>query len=92
MAAVVNGLGDSVLHSFPGILHTVLQCTLEMISEGEDVFTELHSNFFILLQAISSYAFPALLTLQTAEIKAILNSVIRATKHSTPQVSNQIYS
>uniref|UniRef100_A0A0R3TNP2 Importin N-terminal domain-containing protein n=1 Tax=Rodentolepis nana TaxID=102285 RepID=A0A0R3TNP2_RODNA len=87
MATIVNRLNENVLRSLPRILDAVFQCTLEMINKDLEDFPEHRTNFFILLQAVNTNCFQALLSLTTEKFKLILDSVIWAIKHTMRQVS-----
>lgn len=88
MATIVNKLkGDMVSH-IPKILNAVFRSTLEMINKNFEEFPEHRINFYMLLQAVNKYCFPAFVSLAPAEFKLVLDSVIWAFKHTMRNVAD----
>jgi len=63
------------------IFESVFQCTLDMITKNFEDYPDHRLHFFRLLEMINRHAFPALLRLNAAQFKLIMDSVIWAVKH-----------
>ncbi|CAF0774384.1 unnamed protein product [Brachionus calyciflorus] len=87
MATIVNKLEKSITKEIPKIFEAVFECTLLMINRDFEEYPEHRKNFFILLQAVNQHCFPALLQIQPAQFKLILDSVIWAFKHTMRDVA-----
>lgn len=72
----------------PAIMESVFECTLDMISKDFHEYPEHRVQFFKLLQAINLYCFPALLKLDTAQFKFVIDSCMWASKHDNREVEN----
>ncbi|XP_076311781.1 exportin-1-like isoform X2 [Tachypleus tridentatus] len=88
MATIVNRLEGNITSEIPKIFDAVFECTLEMINKDFEEFPEHRTNFFLLLQAVVSHCFPALLTIPPAQFKLVLDSVIWAFKHTMRNVAD----
>ena len=69
-------------------MESVFECTLDMISKDFHEYPEHRVQFFKLLQAINLYCFPALLKLDTAQFKFVIDSCMWASKHDNREVEN----
>ena len=87
MAAIVNKLEHSITKDVPKIFDAVFECTLVMINRDFEEYPEHRKNFFILLQAVNQHCFPALLQLQQAQFKLVLDSIIWSFKHTMRDVA-----
>lgn len=72
----------------PAIMESVFECTLEMINKDFHEYPEHRVQFFKLLQAINLYCFPALLKLDAAQFKFVIDSCMWASKHDNREVEN----
>lgn len=72
----------------PAIMESVFECTLEMVSKDFHEYPEHRVQFFKLLQAINLYCFPALLKLDAAQFKFVIDSCMWASKHDNREVEN----
>jgi exportin-1 len=87
MATIVNKLENSITKEIPKIFDALFECTLMMINRDFEQYPEHRKNFFMLLQAVNQYCFPALLQLQGPQFKLILDSIIWAFKHTMRDVA-----
>ena len=70
----------------PAIMDIVFECTLEMINKDFHEYPEHRVEFFKLLQAINLHCFPALLKLDAAQFKFVIDSCMWASKHDNREV------
>ncbi len=87
MATIVNKLESSITKEVPKIFDAVFECTLLMINRDFEEYPEHRKNFFMLLQAVNQHCFPALLQLQPAQFKLVLDSIIWSFKHTMRDVA-----
>ncbi|XP_076220931.1 exportin-1 emb [Nomia melanderi] len=88
MATIVNKLEGHITSEVPKIFDAVFECTLEMINKDFEEFPEHRTNFFLLLQAVNVYCFPAFLVIPPAQFKLVLDSIIWAFKHTMRNVAD----
>ncbi|XP_065173281.1 exportin-1 [Atheta coriaria] len=88
MATIVNRLESHITSQIPTIFDAVFECTLDMINKDFEEYPEHRTNFFLLLQAVNNYCFPAFLTIPPAQFKLVLDSVIWAFKHTMRNVAD----
>lgn len=88
MATIVNKLESHITSEVPKIFDAVFECTLEMINKDFEEFPEHRTNFFLLLQAVNFYCFPAFLLIPSAQFKLVLDSIIWAFKHTMRNVAD----
>ncbi|XP_076244670.1 exportin-1 emb [Calliopsis andreniformis] len=88
MAIIVNKLEGHITSEVPKIFDAVFECTLEMINKDFEEFPEHRTNFFLLLQAVNLYCFPAFLLIPSAQFKLVLDSIIWAFKHTMRNVAD----
>ncbi|XP_054006733.1 exportin-1 [Hylaeus anthracinus] len=88
MATIVNKLQNHITSEVPKIFDAVFECTLEMINKDFEEFPEHRTNFFLLLQAVNVYCFPAFLSIPPAQFKLVLDSIIWAFKHTMRNVAD----
>ncbi|KZC10900.1 PREDICTED: exportin-1 [Dufourea novaeangliae] len=88
MATIVNKLEAHITSEVPKIFDAVFECTLEMINKDFEEFPEHRTNFFLLLQAVNVYCFPAFLVIPPAQFKLVLDSIIWAFKHTMRNVAD----
>lgn len=72
----------------PKIFDAVFECTLAMINKDFEEFPEHRTNFFLLLQAVNNFCFPAFLSIPPAQFKLVLDSIIWAFKHTMRNVAD----
>jgi exportin-1 len=87
MATIINKLEHSITKEVPKIFDAVFECTLVMINRDFEEYPEHRKNFFMLLQAVNTHCFPALLQLQPAQFKLVLDSIIWSFKHTMRDVA-----
>merc|ERR1711970_1003471 len=87
MATVVNKLESHITKDIPPIFDAVFECTLDMINKNFEEHPEHRINFFLLLQAVNSHCFPALLNIPAPQFKLVLDSIIWALKHTMRNVA-----
>uniref|UniRef100_A0A5S6QV72 Importin N-terminal domain-containing protein n=1 Tax=Trichuris muris TaxID=70415 RepID=A0A5S6QV72_TRIMR len=87
VTAIVEKLGSIIIPEVPKILDAVFTTTLNMINKDFAEYPEHRTNFFILLQAINTHCFPALLNIPPEQFKLIVDSIIWAFKHSMRNVT-----
>ncbi|XP_077866004.1 exportin-1 [Saccoglossus kowalevskii] len=88
MATIVNKLEGNITVEVPKIFDAVFECTLEMINKNFEEFPEHRTNFFLLLQAVNSHCFTALLNIPPLQFKLVLDSIIWAFKHTMRNVAD----
>ncbi|MCL4120297.1 UNVERIFIED_CONTAM: hypothetical protein GTU68_065524 [Idotea baltica] len=88
MATFVNKLETHITTQVPQIFDAVFECTLSMINKDFEEFPEHRTNFFLLLQAVNSHCFQALLNIPPDQFKLVLDSIIWAFKHTMRNVAD----
>ncbi|XP_070576866.1 exportin-1-like [Ptychodera flava] len=88
MATIVNKLENHITAEVPKIFDAVFECTLDMINKNFEEYPEHRTNFFLLLQAVNSHCFPALLNIPPMQFKLVLDSIIWAFKHTMRNVAD----
>ena len=88
MATIVNKLESHITAEVPKIFDAVFECTLSMINKDFEEFPEHRTNFFLLLQAVNSHCFTALLNIPPTQFKLVLDSIIWAFKHTMRNVAD----
>ncbi|XP_022332005.1 exportin-1-like [Crassostrea virginica] len=88
MATIVNRLEGSITKDIPQIFDAVFECTLEMINKDFEDFPEHRTNFFLLLQSVTTHCFQAYLNIPPEQFKLVLDSVIWAFKHTMRNVAD----
>ena len=73
----------------PAILDAIFECTLEMINKDFSEYPETRVAFFQLLRAINQRCFPALLKLDEAHFKLVIDSCMWASKHDNRAVEGE---
>ncbi|RAL13603.1 exportin CRM1 [Aspergillus homomorphus CBS 101889] len=86
MTTIIHKLHNLMEDKVPLIMESVFECTLEMINKDYHEYPEHRVQFFKLLQAINLYCFPALLKLQPAQFKIVIDSCMWASKHDNREV------
>lgn len=72
----------------PIIMENVFDCTLAMINKDFHDYPEHRVKFFKLLQVVNRCCFPALLKLDAAQFKFVIDSCMWASKHDNREVEN----
>ncbi|CAH0555182.1 unnamed protein product [Brassicogethes aeneus] len=88
IATIVNKLESHITSEVPKIFDAVFECTLAMINKDFEEYPEHRTNFFLLLQAVNNYCFPAFLSIPPAQFKLVLDSIIWAFKHTMRNVAD----
>uniref|UniRef100_T1DC64 Exportin-1 n=1 Tax=Cupiennius salei TaxID=6928 RepID=T1DC64_CUPSA len=88
MATIINRLDEHMTREIPTIFDNVFECTLEMINKNFEEFPEHRTNFYLLLQAVVTHCFPALLEIHADQFKLVLDSIIWAFKHTMRNVAD----
>uniref|UniRef100_A0A0K8SDD3 Exportin-1 n=1 Tax=Lygus hesperus TaxID=30085 RepID=A0A0K8SDD3_LYGHE len=88
MATIVTQLQNHITSEIPKIFDAVFECTLEMINKNFEEYPEHRTNFFLLLQAVNTYCFPAFLSIPPPQFKLVLDSIIWAFKHTMRNVAD----
>ena len=78
----------NITSEIPKIFDAVFECTLHMIDKNFEEFPEHRTNFFLLLQAVNSHCFSALLNIPPRQFKLVLDSIIWAVKHTMRNVAD----
>jgi exportin-1 len=73
----------------PAILDNVFECTLDMINKDFSEYPEHRVEFFKLLRVINQRCFPALLKLDQAHFKLVIDSCMWASKHDNRAVEGE---
>ncbi|KAK5746360.1 Karyopherin transporter [Elasticomyces elasticus] len=73
----------------PAILDAIFECTLDMINKDFSEYPETRVAFFQLLRAINQRCFPALLKLDEAHFKLVIDSCMWASKHDNRAVEGE---
>ncbi|KFD59005.1 hypothetical protein M514_00168 [Trichuris suis] len=87
VTAIVEKLDVVIMSEVPKILDAVFTSTLNMINKDFAEYPEHRTNFFILLQALNTHCFLALLNVPPEQFKLIVDSIIWAFKHSMRNVT-----
>ncbi|ESP02273.1 hypothetical protein LOTGIDRAFT_224905 [Lottia gigantea] len=88
MATIVDRLENHITKDIPQIFDAVFECTLTMINKDFEEYPEHRTNFFLLLKAVNSHCFQALLNIPAAQFKLVLDSIIWAFKHTMRNVAD----
>ncbi|KAG0148913.1 hypothetical protein CROQUDRAFT_40680 [Cronartium quercuum f. sp. fusiforme G11] len=88
VSTIVVRLGPLLTGKVAAILELVFEPTLTMINQDFSEFPEHRVGFFKLLRAINSSCFSALLALEPARFKLMMDSVIWAIKHITRDIAD----
>ena len=73
----------------PAILDAIFECTLDMINKDFSEYPEHRVEFFKMLRAINMRCFPALLKLDQAHFKLVIDSCMWASKHDNRAVEGE---
>ncbi|KXT02633.1 hypothetical protein AC578_1160 [Pseudocercospora eumusae] len=73
----------------PAILDNCFECTLDMINKDFSEYPEHRVEFFKLLRAINQRCFPALIKLDQAHFKLVIDSCMWASKHDNRLVEGE---
>jgi exportin-1 len=88
MTTIIHKLHNLMEDKIPAIMDSVFNCTLEMINKDFHEYPEHRVEFFKLLQAVNLYCFQALLKLDAAQFKFVIDSCMWASKHDNREVEN----
>merc|ERR1719431_2012205 len=73
MATFVNTLKTSIESHVPQIFDALFECTLSMINKDFEGYPDHRTNFFLMLQAVNTHCFGALLLIPPAQFKLVLD-------------------
>jgi len=101
LTTIVTRLGSLLLPRVADILRAVFECTLEMISKDFTEYPEHRVGFYKLLRALNLNCFTALLQLEPAQFKLLIDSLLwgikvrlrctgELTRSSTPPATSPI--
>ena len=76
LTTIVTRLGSLLLPRIADVLRAVFECTLEMISKDFTEYPEHRVGFYKLLRAINLNCFTALLRLEPAQFKLLIDSLL----------------
>lgn len=88
MTTIVDKLEGDITSEIPKIFDAVFECTLEMINKDFEEYPEHRTNFYLLLQAVTTHCFEAFLSIPPAQFKLVLDSIIWAFKHTMRNVAD----
>ncbi|CAH7689997.1 CRM1 C terminal-domain-containing protein [Phakopsora pachyrhizi] len=88
VSTIVVKLGPLLTNKVAAILELVFEPTLTMINQDFSEFPEHRVGFFKLLRGINAGCFTALLALEPARFKLMMDSVIWAIKHITRDIAD----
>ncbi|WPH01887.1 Hypothetical protein R9X50_00474100 [Acrodontium crateriforme] len=89
ITVLISKLQGMMTEQVPGILDAVFECTLDMINKDFSEYPEHRVEFFKLLRAINQRCFPALLKLDQAHFKLVIDSCMWASKHDNRAVEGE---
>ncbi|KAK3071840.1 Karyopherin transporter [Teratosphaeriaceae sp. CCFEE 6253] len=89
ITVLVNKLQGMMTDQVPAILDAIFECTLDMINKDFSEYPETRVAFFQLLRAINQRCFPALLKLDEAHFKLVIDSCMWASKHDNRMVEGE---
>ncbi|KAK6636151.1 Exportin-1 [Polyplax serrata] len=88
MTSIVSKMQGHITSEVPKIFDAVFECTLDMINKDFEEYPEHRTNFFLLLAAVNTHCFAALLNIPPAQFKLVLDSIIWAFKHTMRNVAD----
>ncbi|CDY28738.1 BnaCnng06240D [Brassica napus] len=86
-ATIINQYKVAMQDDVPRIFESVFHCTLEMITKNFEDYPEHRLKFFLLLRAIATFCFRALLQLSSEQLKLVMDSVIWAFRHTERNIA-----
>ncbi|KAI7489669.1 Exportin-1, partial [Hortaea werneckii] len=86
---LVGKLQGMMTEQVPPILDAIFECTLDMINKDFSEYPEHRVEFFKLLRVINQRCFPALLKLDQAHFKLVIDSCMWASKHDNRAVEGE---
>ncbi|KAK3690664.1 Karyopherin transporter [Vermiconidia calcicola] len=89
ITGLIGKLQAMMTEQVPGILDAVFECTLDMINKDFSEYPEHRVEFFKLLRVINQRCFPALLKLDQAHFKLVIDSCMWASKHDNRAVEGE---
>ncbi|KAK1075068.1 Karyopherin transporter [Friedmanniomyces endolithicus] len=89
ITVLANKLQGMMTDQVPAILDAIFECTLDMINKDFSEYPETRVAFFQLLRAINQRCFPALLKLDEAHFKLVIDSCMWASKHDNRAVEGE---
>ncbi|TKA27175.1 hypothetical protein B0A50_04512 [Salinomyces thailandicus] len=89
ITVLVGKLQSMMTEQVPAILDAIFECTLDMINKDFSEYPEHRVEFFKLLRVINQRCFPALLKLDQAHFKLVIDSCMWASKHDNRAVEGE---
>ncbi|KAI7548882.1 Exportin-1 [Hortaea werneckii] len=89
ITVLVGKLQGMMTEQVPPILDAIFECTLDMINKDFSEYPEHRVEFFKLLRVINQRCFPALLKLDQAHFKLVIDSCMWASKHDNRAVEGE---
>lgn len=89
ITVLITKLQGIMTEQVPAILDAIFECTLDMINKDFSEYPEHRVEFFKLLRQINQRCFPALLTLDQAHFKLVIDSCMWASKHDNRAVEGE---
>ncbi|KAF2769653.1 hypothetical protein EJ03DRAFT_272029 [Teratosphaeria nubilosa] len=89
ITVLIAKLQGMMTEQVPAILDAIFECTLDMINKDFSEYPEHRVEFFKLLRAINQRCFPALLKLDQAHFKLVIDSCMWASKHDNRAVEGE---
>ncbi|CAK4010226.1 probable nuclear transport receptor CRM1 MSN5 (importin beta superfamily) [Lecanosticta acicola] len=86
---LISKLQGMMTEQVPAILDAVFECTLDMINKDFSEYPEHRVEFFKMLRAMNLRCFPALLKLDQAHFKLVIDSCMWASKHDNRAVEGE---
>ncbi|PPJ59139.1 hypothetical protein CBER1_03044 [Cercospora berteroae] len=89
ITVLITKLQGMMTEQVPAILDNCFECTLDMINKDFSEYPEHRVEFFKLLRAINQRCFPALIKLDQAHFKLVIDSCMWASKHDNRAVEGE---
>lgn len=87
VTTIVERFRRQALPMIPKVFDTVFQSTLQMIGSDSTDFPDHRLHFFALLRAINRECFPAMLSLNQAQFRLVVDAVVWAIRHLQADVA-----
>ncbi|KAI8062519.1 CRM1 C terminal-domain-containing protein [Gongronella butleri] len=88
LATMVDKLGNLMTPRVPLILQATFESTLSMITKDFTEFPEHRTGFYNMIRAINQHCFPALLELEPAQFKLVIDSIVWGFKHTMRDIAD----
>lgn len=88
MTTIIQRMEALAVPFVPTVFDALFKVTLEMINKDFEEFPEHRLHLYLLLQAMVTHTFPALLELSSDKFKLVLDSIVWAFKHTMRNVAD----